>query len=70
MKCLNFKTSRSQLSNARFPESFGLKFANLHNFEILHFFQSFKISKFHEKSSFLGKKVKFLEKIENSKKFI
>ena len=60
MKCLNFKTSRSQLSNARFPESFGLKFANLHKFEIFHFFSKFR--NFMKNHHFLKKKSKICRK--------
>ena len=60
MKCLNFKTLGSQLSNARFLESFGRKFVNLHKFENFNFF---KFSNFHEKSSFLENIEKILENV-------
>ena len=59
MQFLNFKTLGSQLSNALFLESFGRKFANLHNFEKFQFFSNWW---------FFSKNDDFSWKFENLKK--
>ena len=67
LKCLFFKSSWFQLSNALSLKRFGQKFANLENFENFDFFWKFHF--FHEIqhfSNFLCEKLKILKFLWNS----